>query len=113
MLNQSYAAIQQFQSQKKSTKNLQELKALLQRLGLSMTLEITSSSFWKLDWNLLEDQISGTFEVGVLPSLIVDSRVLQKRNATNLRIEEPLPIPIFALELQLLDLIKQSVESIC
>ena len=113
MLNPSYAAIKQFQRQKFSIQTIQDLKSILQRLGLSMTLEITSSSFWKLDWNLLEDQISGTFEVGVLPSLIVDSRVLQKRNATNLRLEEPLPIPISALELQLIDLIKQSVESIC
>jgi hypothetical protein len=112
MLNPSYAAIQQFQRLKNSVDSIQSLKELLRRLEISMSIEVTSSSFWKLDWDLLEDQVSGTLEVGILPKLIVGSKVLQKRDAASFRIEEAMPIAVSSIETRLLDLIKQSLETI-
>ncbi len=113
MLKPSYAAMQQFQSQKNFTTNLQELKVLLKRLGMGMSLEITSSSFWKLEWDFLEDKICGTMGIGILPSLIIGAKTFEKRSSSNLRLEEPLPISFSAVEGKLLDLIKKSVEGIC
>ena len=112
MLNPSYAAIQQFQRLKKSVDSIQALKELLKRLEISLSIEVTSSSFWKLEWDLLEDQVSGTLEVGILPKLISGSKVLQKRNATSFHIEEAMPIGVSSIETRLLDLIKQSLETI-
>ena len=112
MLKPSYAAIKQFQSQKNSTKNLQELKALLQRLDLSMCLQIESPTIWKLSWDLLEDTLSGTLEVRIQPCLLNGSDILEARHFTTLRLEEPKGISLDGMEKKLLTIIKDSLETI-
>ena len=108
MLKPSYAAIKQFQSQKNTIKNLQEIKALLRELNLSMILQIESPTIWKLSWDLLEDTIEGTLEVRIQPCL----GGLEARHFTTLRLEEPSGIALGSLEGRLLELIKCSVEEI-
>ncbi len=112
MLKPSYVAIQQFQSQKKSTKNLQELKALLQRLDLSMCLQIESPTIWKLAWDLLEDEVSGTLEVRIQPCLLRGRDIFEARHFTTLRMEEPVGISLISMEKKILAIIKDSLETI-
>ena len=108
MLKPSYAAIAQFQSQKNTIKNLQEIKALLRELNLSMILQIESPTIWKLSWDLLEDTIEGTLEVRIQPCL----GGVEDQHFTTLRLEEPSGIALGSLEGSLLELIKCSVEEI-
>ena len=112
MLKPSYVAIQQFQSQKNSTKNLQELKALLRRLDLAITLQIESPTIWKLSWDLLEDTVAGTLEVRIHPCLINGSDILEARHFTTLRLEEPKGISLDGMEKKLLAIIKDALETI-
>ena len=112
MHKSSYAAIKQFQSQKNSTKNLQELKALLQRLDLSMCLHIESPTIWKLSWDLLKDTLSGTLEVRIQPCLFNGLTEFEARHFTTLRLEEPKGLSLAAMEEKLLAIIKDSLETI-
>ena len=112
MLNQAYAAIKQFQRQKNSTKNLQELKALLQHLNLAITLQIESPTIWKLSWDLLEDTLSGTLEVRIQPCLNSGLESFEARHFTTLRLEEPKGIALADMEEKLLAIIKDSLETI-
>ena len=112
MLKPSYAAIKQFQSQKNSSKNLQELKALLQRLDLEITLQIESPTVWKLSWDLLEDTVAGTLEVRIQPCLTSGLESFEARHFTTLRLEEPEGISLSAMEEKLLAIIKDSLETI-
>ena len=112
MVNSSYAAIQQFQRQKYSVDTIQELEILLKGLNLSLDLKITSSSFWESNWSLLERKFSGTMEVGIHPILMFEQEIFQPRNTTTLRLEESDGLTMTALEFKILDLIKQSIETI-
>ena len=113
MLKPSYAVLQQFQSQKNSTKNLQDLKALLRRLGLSMCLQIESPTIWKLSWDMLKDTLSGTLEVRIqhcLTSSLLES--FEARHFTTLRLEEPKGISLADMEEKLIAIIKDSLETL-
>ncbi len=108
----SYAAIQQFQSQKFSIENLQELKALLRQLDFAITLQIESPTVWKLSWDLLQDIFSGTLEVRIQPCLTSGLEIFEARHFTTLRLEEPKGIALAAMEGKLLAIIKDSLETI-
>ena len=112
MLKPSYAAIQQFQSQKNSIKTICELKTLLRRLDLAITLQIESPTVWKLSWDLLQDTIAGTLEVRIHPCLTSGTDLFEARYFTTLRLEEPIGLPLADLEGQLIDIIKDSLETI-
>ena len=112
MLTPSYAAIEQFERKKFSVDTLEALKALLKSLNLSLDLRISSSSFWDANWHLLEDKLSGTLEIGVQPMLIFGQEIFHPRHGTTLRLEEPIGISMSAMELKLLEVIKQSIETI-
>ena len=112
MLKPSYAAIQQFQSQKTSIKTIPQLKALLRRLDLAIALQIESPTVWKLSWDLLEDTIAGTLEVRIQPCLTSGSESFEARHFTTLRLEEPVGFPLVALEKKLLTIIKDVLETI-
>ena len=112
MLKPSYAAIKQFQSQKNSIESLQELKAILRRLDLAITLQIESPTVWKISWDLLENTFSGTLEVRIQSCLISGTDIFEARNFTTLRLEEPIGITLSVLEEKLLNLIKQSSEDL-
>jgi len=113
MLTQAYAAIEQFQRKKSSVNNIQALEILLKSLNLSLDLRISSSSFWDTNWHLLEDKLSGTLEIKVQPMLIFGQEIFQPKHATTFRLEEAEGITTATLEFKLLELIKQSIETIC
>ena len=112
MLNPSYAAIKQFQSQKSCIYSINQLKTLLRCIGISMSVRVESPTVWNLSWDILEDTLSGTLEVRVQPRLFVGSEIFEAPYGITLRLEEPLPFPMTELESRLIDLIKQSVETI-
>ncbi len=111
MLKPSYTAIKQFQSQISSINTLQKAKALGSSLGISISIEV-SSSFWMLDWNLSDATISGTLELKCLPKLSVGKEVFIGKSARTLRIEDANPTRLDALEFELMKIIKNSVNSI-
>ena len=113
MLTPSYAAIEQFQRKNFSVDTIQELEILLKSLNLSLDLRITSSSFWESNWSLLERKFSGTMEVGIHPILMFEQEIFHPRHGITLRLEEPIGISMAAMELKLLEVIKQSTETIC
>ena len=112
MLKPSYAAIKQFQSQKTFIKTIPQLKALLRRLDLSITLQIESPTVWKLSWDLLENTIAGTLEVRIQPCLISGTESFEARHFTTLRLEEPEGLSLSTMEGKLLAIIKDSLETI-
>ena len=112
MLKPSYAAIQQFQSQKKSIKTIPQLKAILRRLDLAITLQIESPTVWKLSWDLLENTFSGTLEVRIQTCLISGMKSFETRHFTTLRLEEPVGLSLSAMEGKLLAIIKDALETI-
>ncbi len=113
MLTPSYAAIEQFQRKKIPVDTIEALKALLKSLNLSLDLTITSSSFWDTNWHLLEDRLSGTLEIKVQPMLIFGQEIFQPKHATTFRLEEAEGITTATLEFKLLEVVKQSIETIC
>ena len=112
MLNSAYSAIEQFQRKKSSIATIQELKVLLKRLNLPLNLKITSSSFWEMQWNLLENTLSGTLEIGICPIVTCDGEILQPRNSKTLRVESSEDISMTVFENQLIKLIGEGVDSI-
>ena len=112
MLKPSYAAIKQFQSQKTFIKTIPQLKALLRRLDLAITLQIESPTIWKLSWDLLENTVDGTLEVRIQPCFLSGSESFEARHFTTLRMEEPVGLPISTMEGKLLSIIKDSLETI-
>ena len=109
MLKPSYAAIQQFQRQISNINTIKDLKTILRRLDLSITLQIESPTVWKLSWNLLENIFSETLEIRIQTCLISGSESFKARHFTTLRLEEPVGIALSTLEGKLMGLIKQSI----
>lgn len=112
MLNKSYAAIQQFQSQFSAVKNFQELKTILNELNLSMIVQLASSSVWILDWDVSGDSISGVMELGISPKIISGIDVFELGYRT-LRVEAPNLMSLTAFEERFLQLMKEIIEKMC
>ena len=112
MLSSSYAAIEQFQSQKYSINSIKSLKDLLDRLDLSLSIQLTSSSVWILDWDFSGKKLGGTLEIGIQTKLIRGSDTFEARRPLSLRLEEPVPIGVNVLEFRFLELLKESFDSI-
>ena len=112
MLKPSYAAIRQFQSQISNINTLKDLKAILQRLDLAISLQIESPTVWKFSWNILENIFSETLEIRIQTCLISGSESFKARHFTTLRLEEPVGIALSTLETKLLAIIKDSLETI-
>ena len=109
MLSPSYAAFAQFQSQKKSIHSFQELKALLNTLDLALSIQVESSTLWKLEWDV-EEGFSGTFEVGIQPRLSRGEAVWEAPHPIKFRLEQPLPMGLSVLERQLVELLKRALD---
>ena len=109
MLSSSYAAVQQFQSQISSVKNFQELKSILNKLNLSMIVQLASSSVWILDWDISGESISGVMEIGLNPKIISGIDVFELSSRT-LRLENPNLISLTAFEGRVLQLMKEIIE---
>lgn len=111
MLKPSYAALQQFQSQKKSVHSFQDLKNLLGKLDLYMGVQFESATVWKVDWDLNEG-VSGTMDLGIQPRLILGEEVFEVQHPFRFRLEQPKAMGLFVLEYQLVELLKQALDVI-
>ena len=111
MLNSSYAAIKQFQSQIFTINTLQELKSLLSGSNLAVSLQLISPTIWMLDWDIGQGGFSGTLELRLEPKLIVGEDVISMK-ATSFRLENPSPTSLASLEKHLIEMIKQAIEDI-
>ena len=112
MLKPSYAAIQQFQRQISNINTIKDLKTILRRLDLAISLQIESPTVWKLSWDLLQDTFSGTLEVRIQPCLISGTKSFEARHFNTLRLEEPKGIALDDMEEKLLAIIKDAFETI-
>jgi len=88
MLNTSYAAVQQFQSQISSIKTVKSLKDFSSSLGLSISVQITSSSVWILNWDLTNKMVSGTLDLGIKPILETNLDKFEAKSSRTLRLDE-------------------------
>lgn len=112
MLNSSYAAVQQFQSQISSVKNFQELNNLGKLLDISISAQISSSTVWITCLDLTNRTLQGTMEVSVQPKLSTKLGVFETRSPRTLRLDAPSQIDLAIFEPRFLDLVKQSILSI-
>ena len=98
MLNPAYAALQRIQSKISTTSTLEELKMLLKRESVELTVKISPVSIWTLDWNIFEHTVSGVLELSFQTILHKEDAVLEGRSPKTLRVETPNAISIFALQ---------------
>jgi len=112
MLNSSYAAIQQFQSQISSVQNFRELNKLAKALEISVSIQITSATVWVAILGLTQKNLCGTIEIGIQPKLSIKSDVFEAMSTKTFRLELPNPKSLWFLESKFLDLMKQSILSI-
>lgn len=108
MLNPAYVALKEFQSKISLVKNFQELKNLSESLGISVSIQIYSSTVWIACWDIICGKFNGTIEVGIHPKLSIKSEVFEANFPKTLRLEQPEFIDFTMLEFQILDLIKQA-----
>ena len=111
MLSKSYAAIQQFQRQISEVRTFEEFKQLFQLNGIDLVLQVGSSTFWQMDWNPIEETISGVLDLRIYPKIIINQETYEARNPINLRLEDPTEITISKFQDRLMDPIKQSITS--
>lgn len=109
MLNPAYVALKEFQSQFSSVKNFQELKTTLNKLNLSMIVQLVSSSVWILDWDISGDSISGVVELGLRPKIISGKDIFEFGSRT-LRLESPNLMPLTVFEGRFLQLMKEIIQ---
>ena len=112
MLKPSYNALRKIQNDIPNAKNLRELKVILNKLNLSMIVQLASSSVWILDWDVSGESISGVMEIGLNPKIISGIDVFELGSRT-LRLENPNLISLTAFEGRVLQLIKEIIEKMC
>jgi len=112
MLKPSYNALRKIQNDFPNAKNLRELKVILNKLNLSMIVQLASSSVWILDWDVSGESISGVMEIGLNPKIISGIDVFELGSRT-LRLENPNLISLTAFEGRVLQLIKEIIEKMC
>ena len=112
MLNASYAAIQQFQSQISSVQNFRELNKLAKSLEISISIQIASATVWIAILGLTQKNLNGTIEISIQPKLNIKSDVFEARSPKTFRLELPNQKSLRFFESKILDLMKQSILSI-
>jgi hypothetical protein len=112
MLNSSYAAVQQFQSQISSVKNFQQLTNLGKLLDISISAQISSSSVWIACLDFTNRNLQGTMEISIQPKLSTKLGVFEAKTPRTLRLEFPSQVRFCVFEYRFLELMKQSILSI-
>lgn len=103
MLNASYAAIQQFQSQISSVQNFRELNKLANVLEISVSVQISSATVWIALLDLTQENLGGTLEISIQPKLSIKSDVFEARSPKTFRLELPNQKSLRFFESRLLD----------
>ena len=112
MLDKSYAAMQQIQRQISQIRTFEEFKKLFKLNGIDLVLQVGSYTFWQMDWNPIEETLSGVLDVRIYPKIMMDQKTYEARHPINLRLEDPREITISQFQDRLIDPIKQSIASI-
>lgn len=112
MLNASYSATQQFQSQISSVQNFREINKLAKALEISVSAQISSATVWIAILDLTQESLGGTIEVLIQPKLSIKQDVFEARSPKTFRLELPNYKNLRFIESKFFDLIKQSILSI-
>ena len=105
MLNSSYTAILQFQNKISQITKIQDLKVILKDFDADLSLEISSSNVWAVQYDLLSNELSGTIEISIQPNLFFGGERMEVRHPVCFRLENP-SITLAELEGKLLEVIK-------
>lgn len=109
MLNPSYT-IQKFSENFSKITNIQEIKPLATSIDVTFSAEISSSTVWILDWDMTNDNLSGTLEIFLAPKLIANGIEFTVPSRT-FRIEST-DLSLADLEKQFLAALKASIQKL-
>ncbi len=105
MQKSSYTVILQFQNKFSQITKIQDLKALLRSFEADLSLEISSSNVWTVQYDLLSNELSGTIELYIQPKMSIGKERLEVRHPVCFRLENP-SINLAELETKILEVIK-------
>ena len=111
MLTQAYTATQQLKRQFSDIHSLDQLKALLKKLHLKLSLNISSATVWILDWDVSSDTFSGTLDLKIEPTFSVGDEIL-KMHQHSFLLQEPNSKDLISLEKQLIEFIRKNLQNI-
>lgn len=110
MLTQAYTAMQQLKRQFSDIHSIDQLKALLEKLHLKLSLNISSATVWILDWDVSSDEISGTLDLKIEPTFSVGDEIL-KMHQRSFLLQEPNSKGLVSLEKQLIEFIRKNLQN--
>jgi hypothetical protein len=110
MLTQAYTAMQQLKRQFSDIHSIDQLKALLEKLHLKLSINISSATVWILDWDVSGDEISGTLDLKIEPTFSVGDEIL-KIHQRSFLLQEPNAKGLVSLEKQLIEFIREDIKN--
>ena len=111
MLTQAYAAVQQIQSQISDIHSIQQLKKILKRCKLELSLRISSPTVWILDWDVANNTLAGTLELRLEPTMAIGNEII-KMHERSFLMQEPNFNSLASMEARVIEFIKKSIENI-
>ena len=111
MLTQAYTATQQLQRQFSDIHSIDQLKALLEKLQLKLSIKISSAAVWILDWDVSSDEISGTLNLKLEPTFTFGEESL-KMHQRSFLIQEPNSKDLISLEKWLIEFIREDLQNL-
>ena len=111
MLTQAYTATQQLQRQISDIHSIDQLKALLKKLHLKLSIKISSATVWILDWDVSSDEISGTLSLKLEPTFTFGNESLKMHQRTFM-LQEPNVKGLISLEKQLIEFIREDLQNL-
>ena len=110
MLTQAYTATQQLKRQFSDVHSIDQLKALLKKLNLKPSLNISSGTVWILDWDVSDGILSGTLDLKIEPTFSVGDEIL-KMHRRSFLMQEPNAKGLISLERQLIEFIREDLQN--
>jgi len=111
MLTQAYTATQQLQRQFSDIHSIDQLKALLKKLDLKLSLNISSATVWILDWDVSNGTLSGTLDIKIEPIFSIGEEIL-KMHQRSFLLQEPNAKGLISLEKQLIEFIREGLKNL-
>lgn len=98
MLKSSYDALRQIQRQISTTSSLEEAKSLLKKHSMELIVEVSSSTVWVLEWDILKGTVKGVLDLNLRPQLKKDTVSIDGHKT--LRVETSDALELSTLERQ-------------
>ena len=111
MLTQAYTATQQLKRQFSDIHSIDQLKSLLKKLNLNLSLNISSATVWILDWDVSSGTLSGTLDLKIEPTFSVGDDIL-KMHQRSFLMQEPNSEGLISLEKQLIEFIRKNLQNL-